>query len=589
MDASTVAKAPSVRGSAVSNQIGRLFSGNALPAFVAWFACAFILLLLAIVLWMTFIPGLPGEPGWTLDNYREAWTDPRVRGVVFNTSLVGLGTVLIALFFSIPMAWLIHRTDMPLKDFIMMAVALTVLVPGFLKAMGWIVLLSKDIGFLNVFLTSLFGLKESPLNIESIWGIAFVQGLMLTPTLFFLVSGPMKSLDPALEEAAEIAGAGKLTTILRISFPLVWPAALGGAIYTFMTAISIYEVAALIGGGRIGVLATELFFYTQPEAGLPRYGMAGVLGLLMIIPSIVALIFYFLTIKQSHRYQVITGKGYRPKIFALGPWKYAGLAFTLLYAALAVGFPFLVLCWVSLLPSIKLPSAQALSQISLEHYGRAWLLLGGMPVVLNTLVLVVGVAIFGLLVGFMYSWIVVRTKSRGRMFLDIVAMLPHAVPGLAFAFALAVFGMLTSRMFNWPFYGTVAIIVVANIVNRISWLTRVTNAALLQVHTELEEAALICGAPKMKTLWRVMVPLIRPSLIFAGLWSGMLALREVTMALMLMSPTNHVVATAIWTQWLGGYSGPASSMGVIVILVSGVVLFLLQRSLGLKLVELRVG
>lgn len=579
MDASTIAKAP----------LRRLFAGNALPAFVTWSVAGFILLLLAIVLWMTFIPGLPGEPGWTLDNYREVWTDARVRRVVFNTIFVGLGTVLVTLFFSIPMAWLIHRTDMPFKDFIMTAIALTVLVPGFLKAMGWIVLLSKDIGIINVYVKSIFGLQGPFLNIESIWGIAFVQGLILTPTLFFLVSGPMKSLDPALEEAAAIAGAGKIKTILRISFPLVWPAALGGAIYTFMTAISMYEVVALIGGGRIGVLATELFFYTQPEAGLPRYGKAGVLGMMMIIPSLIALVFYFMTIRQSHRYQVVTGKGYRPKMFALGPWKYPSLLFSLLYAALAVGFPFLVLCWVSLLPSIKLPSAQALAQISLIHYGRVWLLMGGMQVVLNTVVLVIGVALLGLITGFLYSWIVVKTKMRGRMFLDTVAMLPHAIPGLAFAFGLAVFGMLVSRWLNWPFYGTIAIIMAANIVNRVSWLTRVTNAALLQVHVELEEAAFICGAPKMTTIWRVMVPLIRPSIIFAGLWSGMLAFREVTMALMLLSPTNQVVATKIWTQWLGGYSGPAASMGVIVILVSGVFLFVLQRSLGLKLAELRIG
>jgi len=579
MDVSTIAKAA----------FRRLFAGNALPAVVTWLVAGFILLLLAIVLWMTFIPGLPGEPGWTLDNYREVGTDARVRRVLLNTIFVGLGTVLVTLFFSIPMAWLVHRTDMPFKDFIMTAIALTVLVPGFLKAMGWIVLLSKNIGIINLYINSFFGLQESLFNIESIWGIAFVQGLILTPTLFFLVSGPMKSLDPALEEAAAISGAGKIKTILRISFPLVWPAALGGAIYTFMTAISMYEVVALIGGGRIGVLATELFFYTQPEAGLPRYGKAGVLGMMMIIPSLVALVFYFMTIKQSHRYQVVTGKGYRPKMFPLGPWRYPSLLFSLLYALLAVGFPFIVLCWVSLLPSIKLPSAQALSQISLIHYGRVWLLLGGMPVVLNTVYLVVGVAFLGLATGFFYSWIVVKTKTRGRMFLDTVAMLPHAIPGLAFAFGLAVFGMLASRWLDWPFYGTIAIIMVANIVNRVSWLTRVTNAALLQVHVELEEAAFICGAPKLTTMWRIMVPLVRPSIIFAGLWSGMLAFREVTMALMLLSPTNQVVATKIWTQWLGGYSGPAASMGVIVILFSGVFLYVLQRSLGLKLVELRVG
>jgi iron(III) transport system permease protein len=561
----------------------RLLEGNAVPAMVAWAAATIIILLSAIVLWMTFIPGIIGEPGFTLDNYKEAWSDLDIREVVINTIMVGVGTVLVTFFFAIPMAWLIQRTDMPLKALVMTFIALGALIPGFLKAIGWIILLSEEIGIINVFLKDLFGLKESPFNIEAIWGIAFVQGLMLTPTMFFLVSGPMRSLDPSLEEAAEVAGANKLTTILRVSFPLVWPAALGGAIYTFMTAISIFEVAALIGGGRIDVVATELFYSVTPEAGLPRYGIAAVLGLTMIAPSLLALFYYFRTIERAHRYQVVTGKGYRPKLFNMGPWKYLAFGFTLLYIALAVGFPFLVLLWTSLLPSIKLPSAEAFSQISFEQYSRAWAVLGGLPVFLNTILLVVGVAVIGLFISFMVSWIAVRTKMRGRRAIDVIAMLPHAIPGLAFAFALAVFGMLTSRWLWFPFYGTIGIIIAANVINRLSWLTRVTNAALLQVHVELEEAAMICGARKLKTIWYIMVPLIRPSLLFAGLWSGMLALREVTMALMLLSGNNEVVATRIWLQWAGGYSSAAASLGVLLILVMAAVVFLLQRTVGIKI------
>ncbi len=172
---------------------------------------------------------------------------------------------------------------------------------------------------------------------------------------------------------------------------------------------------------------------------------------------------------------------------------------------------------------------------------------------------------------------------RGRRAIDVIAMLPHAIPGLAFAFALAVFGMLTSRWLWFPFYGTIGIIIAANVINRLSWLTRVTNAALLQVHVELEEAAIICGARKLKIIWRVMVPLIRPSLLFAGLWSGMLALREVTMALMLLSGNNEVVATRIWLQWVGGYSSAAASLGVLLILVMAAVVLLLQRTVGIKI------
>ena len=94
----------------------------------------------------------------------------------------------------------------------------------------------------------MFDLSQAPFAIDNVWGVAFVQGLMLTPTMFFLLAGPVKSMDPALEEAAQVSGATVWRTMWWVSLPVLWPAILGGAIYTFMTAISIFEVAALLGG-----------------------------------------------------------------------------------------------------------------------------------------------------------------------------------------------------------------------------------------------------------------------------------------------------------------------------------------------------
>ena len=104
---------------------------------------------------------------------------------------------------------------------------MAVIVPGFLKAMGWIMLLSPKIGLFNKWIMYGFGLKEAPLSITNIWGVAFVQGLMLTPTMFFLLAGPVKSMDPVLEEAAQVSGATGWRTMRWVSLPLLWPAILG--------------------------------------------------------------------------------------------------------------------------------------------------------------------------------------------------------------------------------------------------------------------------------------------------------------------------------------------------------------------------
>lgn len=553
-----------------------------LPLFFAWFACGVVLLLVGFVVWMSFVEGSPIHASLTFDNYSEAFDSYLFQRVIPNTVVVGLGTVAVVLFFSVPLAWLLHRTDVPLRELWVTLIAIAVIVPGFLKAMGWIMLLSPKIGLLNKFLVHFLGLAQAPLNINSIWGVAFVQGLMLTPTMFFLLAGPVRSMDPALEEAAQVSGATMWRTMWWVSLPVLWPAILGGAIYVFMTAISIFEVAALLGGiGRTPVLATELFLNMRPqqaESLIPRYGMAGVYGLIIAVPSLVALYYYLRVIERGHRYAVVTGKGYRPRNFELGRGRYWGLSFVLVYLLLAVMLPLLVLGWASLLPRLTMPSSEALSLVSLKWYRGIMDVIGGVAVITNTLILTVLTPLVVLFFGFMISWVVVRTTASGRRFMDTTAMLPHAIPGLGFAFALAVLAILAVKWLPWlPLYQTIGIIVLANVVNRLSYVTRITNAALLQVGKELEESAHVCGARRLGTISWVIAPLIKSSLLFGGLWTGLLVFREVTMALMLSGPNNEVLSVRIWHEWERGNLSEASALGVVMVLVMGTIICLAQR------------
>jgi iron(III) transport system permease protein len=567
-------------GDRLAERVDVLLAGNTIPAILAWIAASFVILPTLVVIWMTFKPGLPVEPGYTLDNYARLTQQTRSADILSNTLQVGVLTLVLVTMFSVPIAWIVQRTTIPWKGFITTCLAVAVLIPGYLKAIGWIMLLSPDVGLINAGLKALLGLAQAPLPINSTAGIAFVQALMLTPSMFFLIAGPMAALDPSLEESAETCGATKSQTVWRISFPLVWPAVLAGIIYTFMTAISIFEVPALLGGGRIPVLATELFRNVLPDAGLPRYGLASVYGLMMMVPCVVALYFYFRTIRQAHRYRVISGKGYRPRMFNLGKWTYAALAYCLLYIVLALILPFIVLVWASLLPSFRMPSAEALSLISFRWYSDLWQLIGGVDVIGNTIVVVVGATVISVAASLMISWVVVRTTMRGRMVLDTVAMLPHAIPGLAIAFALIIIGLLANRFLNLPLYGTVMILVLANAITRLSYVTRVTNAALLQVHSELEEAAQISGSRKFPIIWRIMLPLVWPSVVFASLWSALLVFREVSMALLMTSPNNIVLSVRIWQQWAAGRYPEASALGVVLILLMGLIMLVLYRVAG---------
>jgi iron(III) transport system permease protein len=373
----------------------------------------------------------------------------------------------------------------------------------------------------------------------------------------------------------------------------MWPGTLAGLIYTFMTAISIFEVPAMLGAsGRVPVLSSELFFAVRPSGPADvAYGAAGLYGTLIAVPSIVALYFYLRVLTRARHYEVITGKAYRPRDMDLGRYQWLGLGFVLLYLSLAVVLPMTVLAWSSLLPYLMMPSVEALSKVNLSNYNNLLINLGGLAVIRNTLVLMFSVSVLVLFFSFMISWVVVRARVRLHKVMDVIAMIPHAIPGLAFAFALVMLGVLASRWFpGLPVLGTLGIIVVADVINRLSYGTRVTNAALIQIQQELEECAQLCGARNATVMWRIIVPLVKPSLVFAGLWTALLTFREVTMALLLAESHNRVLSVSIWQLWAAGNVGTAAAGAVVMVITVGALMLLILRTTGgTTLQQRRVG
>lgn len=537
--------------------------------------CLLILFLLVIVLWSTFQGGLPGtETSLTLQNYREVFLSGETYRAGLNSLVVAFGTVLVNLFFALPSAWLIYRTNLPFKTFFITLMGLGIVIPGFLKGIAWILLLSPKVGLLNQFLRNFIPVEEGPLSIYNLAGISFVQGLMLTPVMFFMCAAAFRAVDPQLEESAEACGAPPGAVFRRITAPLILPAIAGAAIYNFMTAVALFEIPALLGTtSRIQVLSTLMFYNVQASVGLPRYGVAGVYGILLLFPSLIAIYYYQKLLRQGERYSVVSGKGYRPKFAELGRWRYAAIAFVCSYLFLNLFLPFLVLMWTSLVPYIQLPSRAALSAVTLEGYRRALTTLSGRPLI-NTVLLAVWVPALVLFFSTITSWIVVRTRLRGRRGVDAVVALPMTIPHLAFAFALSYVGLTIAK--GIPIYGSLAAIIISHSIAFISFGTRTVNGTLIQIHRELEEAVLTSGGSRLVALRRVVLPLLAPALFYTGVWVALLSYREVTMALFLQSPRNQVLSTAIWNLWDSNNPADAAAMGVLMFFTVMLLLVALQ-------------
>lgn len=549
------------------------------PLFVLILTLALVLGPIGTSLWFSFRTGLPGFPSpYTLKNYLDVLGSSKFYGIFLNTMGLGVGTMITVLLFAVPFAWLLARTDFPAKNLWLTVLSVEILIPGFLKAFAWILLLNPRTGIINVALMGLLGLERAPINIYTLPAISFIQGLSLTPPAVFMIVAAFRAMDVSLEESARVHGMRYSAIVRKITLPLMMPALGAALLYYFVTAIETFEIPAVLGlPSRIFVVTTLIYETTQPDAGLPNYGGASSIGILLSAFSTAGLYFYFRTLRRANQYAVVTGRGYRRREIALGKWKWAGIAFGFFYLLPALVLPFLTLIWASLFQYLQAPSLKVLSMASLSAYTKI-VDAAGPAVLKNTGLLMVITATAVMALSVLISWVVIRSRFKWKKALDAAAFLPHAVPSVVFALALAIFA-LTLRL---PIYGTIFILIFGNTIKYLGWGTRSVNSTMIQIHKELEEAGQVHGMARLQVLRKVILPLIGPSLLNGWMWIALLSLREVTMALMLYSTRNVVISTQIWSLWRAD-TAQAAALGVTLVVVIAVIWFAARRFLERRL------
>ncbi len=537
-----------------------------------------ILVLVAVLIWISFQSGILGtsDAVYTLGNYSEVFEDPLFAEAVINTAIFAVTATIVAMAIGLPIAWVTERTTLPGKSWIYVIMTMGLLIPGIYTAMGWIFLAHERIGFLNRWAVQIFGFSGPPLSIATPIGMGFVQGLSLAALGFILTAQMFRAMNPSLEEAASIHGMGFFTTMRRITLPLAMPAILAAVIYIVVIAIATFDVPAIIGlGSRVYLLSTYIFLKTNPgDEELAQHGITAALGVMMIVVAILLTWWYSRVLRKGDQYGVVTGKGYRPNLIEIGGWSKVAWGFVFLYLIAAKLLPLLLIGYTAFIPYLAPPSAKMFSLMTLEPLLEEidWgLVMRGMK---NTFILVVTVPLVTLLLAFAVSWLIVRSKSRARYLLEFGAFLPHALPEII----LAISGLLLALFFLKgivPLYGSVTLIAIIYVITRISFATRAINSALLQIHKELEEAAHTAGLSAVRTSWRILVPLLRPTLMAVWIWSAILVYRELTVAVFLVGHDNITLPAVIWSYWQAGAINLAAGVTLVmtVLLIPLILLF----------------
>jgi iron(III) transport system permease protein len=363
-------------------------------------------------------------------------------------------------------------------------------------------------------------------------------------------------MDPSLEEAARVSKAGTVATFFQVTLPAMLPAVLAAGMYSFISSMESFEAPLAVGlPGNIFVLSTLIYFTTRIQAPMD-YGLAAVFGVSYMVLMLALLVVYRRAMRHSDRFSTITGKGFRPRVTSIGKWRYPALAMFVLYFLLAVVAPFAILLWASVLPSYRVPSWEALSLFTWANYEEIFDADRVVNVVWNT-----GI---------------VRSQVKGAGLLDGLVFMPHAIPGIVIALAL-IMAYLSPPLKYLGIYGSLWIMVIGLVVAYVAFGTRLMNSAIMQVHKELEQAAYVCGAGTMRTLFAITLPLLFPAFAAGWVWVAVHALRSFSIPLMLASRENEVFAVLLWEYWEEGTASLSSALGVLMILVLIPLTLLMRR------------
>jgi iron(III) transport system permease protein len=498
-----------------------------------------------------------------LDNYTGLG---RYAHIFWNTLLVAVVATALAIVFGFVMGWILSRTNVPGRAAFEQLMALPYYVTPLMGALAWSLVGSPSGGFANQVWRALGG-DSHLIDVTTPYGIAWVMALFEGSVAFVMIGAVMKSMDPALEEASQVLGAGRTRTMLRITLPLVLPGVLGATIFVFAEMLGSFSAALVLGlPARFYVVTTAMYHLVSQYP--PQFPLAAAMGV-VLFAVMFAMVYVYRRIVRAGSYVTITGKAFRPRVMDVGRSRWALFAVCVAYLGVAVILPVLTLLYASFQRlATAFPRAD---NFTLANYVTALSLDAVRSALWNSLLLGVGTAGIGVvLMGFL-SWMIYRSRLPGVGTIEYLLMFPQAVPRLVFAF-----GMLWAWVvFPIPIYGTLWLLLIAYLTVFLPLGIRTISGVMLQIDRTLEESAQMCGASWGYRLRTITMPLLRPGLVAAALLLFIASVRELGASILLMGPKAKVITPAIVESWFSTSTELTAAMALLQTLAVAVALVLL--------------
>jgi iron(III) transport system permease protein len=500
----------------------------------------------------------------TLKVLREPDTYTALLNSLFIASGVTVMSTIIGTFF----AWLVTRTDLPFKPAMRVLFLVPFMLPSFIGALAWKMLLSPRAGYINRFLMDVVGLDGPVFDIYTFPGIMAVETMYLFPFVFIQVCGALERMDPTLEESARISGASLFTITRKITIPLVRPSILSGALLIMLYSMAHFGTVAVLGiEAGIFNIPTLIYEKIHQSAGSFNSIRTGTVLATVLVITAALIMFIQSKVLSRGRYQIIAGKSFRPVETKLRALRMPMLVFCIAYIGFTIVLPTVTIFMVGGLKTYGLPfTAENLTLANYRYILFDWKLTR--DAIWNSVTLGLAAALITMFAGVMISYVIVKMKVRGKGLLEFLGMLPFSVPGSVIALGVM---LAWSGKFGINIYNTVWIILVAYIARYMAFSLKANSAALEQVHDSLVEAARASGAGMGQALRDIVLPLVRPGMFAAFFLIFLPALRELTVSVLLYGPTTRTIGVAIYTLNEDGetvYSAALAGIALMIIVTA---------------------
>jgi iron(III) transport system permease protein len=550
------------------------------PTFPVWIGAALLLVFLMVLpLGAIFRASLWDETGLTFNRYLEVFTNQQFLKAVWNTLIISTWVGVLAVIIGALLAWLVTRTDLPLKKPIRALVMASFVTPPFLGAFAWTLLAGPNAGALNKFYRAVTGSEEALFNIFTMPGLIFVMALYSFPYVFSMIANVCELISSDLEDAAEILGANKWRTAWTVTLPLALPALIGGFILAFLHSLSLFGAPAILGlPAGLHTITTQIWTLFQYP---PRLDMAAAFSVPLLLATMV-LIVAQKKILGRKGYSTVGGKGGQKRLIRLGWGRVPVLLFVFGILSLSVFLPYWILLKAALSKAWALPLTW--DNFTLHNLSFTFFEYGDTQrAIYNTFKLGLITATVGTLLATLIAYITNRNLFRGARYLSFFALAPLVIPGIVLAVGLFIAYTRPPLLL----YGTIWILFVAFLTKEMPIGFSQAESTFKSIHPELEDASRIIGANRLTTLKDVTAPLARSGLIAAWSFIFIGVIRELSAAILLFAPQSKVVSVVIFDLKEEGQIGVIAVLGILLLVASFAVIITVQRLAGRDVVATR--